>query len=120
MSNKIKSFLDYFDSIAELPPMPEDAAEFLQSLRDKQEEEENKPLFTETGIAILEYLQTCGQARLKAKDIADGMGLSSRKVSGSIRKLVTDNYVDKVGSNPVIYTLTDQGKNFNIENYKGE
>jgi DNA-binding MarR family transcriptional regulator len=123
MNSKVKSFLDYFDMIDEAyggGPMPDDAKEFLESLRQQQEKEENKPLFTETGLQILEYLQSYGEDKLKAKDIADGMEMSSRKISGSIRKLVTDGYVEKHGTNPVIYALTEQGKNFNIESYKGD
>lgn len=48
------------------------------------------------------------------------MEISSRKVSGSIRKLVSDGFVEKFGSNPVVYTLTEKGKNFDIEKYRGE
>ena len=78
----------------------------------------NKPELTEAGLSILEYLQACDSTSQKAKDIADGMGIASRKVSGSIRKLVTDGFVDKFGSNPVIYSLTEKGKEFDIKNYK--
>lgn len=85
-------------------------------LREQQHIE--KPMFTESGLQILEYLQSCDTTNLKAKDIADGMQVSSRKVSGSIRKLVSDGFVDKYGQNPVIYMLTEKGKNFSIEDYK--
>ncbi len=51
----------------------------------------------------------------KAKDIAEGLMMSSRRVSGSIRKLVTDGYVEKIGQDPVIYALTEKGKNKIIE-----
>ena len=78
----------------------------------------NKPAFTETGLAILEYLQQGHEKNNKAKDIAEGMGLPSKKISGAMRKLVTDGYAEKFGQNPVIYSLTEQGKNFDIENYK--
>lgn len=78
----------------------------------------DKPLFTEAGLEILEYLQTNNISNAKAKDIADGMGSTSRKVSGSIRKLVTDGFVDKQGTNPVIYSLTQKGKTYDIKSYK--
>ena len=51
----------------------------------------------------------------KAKDIAEGMFISSRTVSGSIRKLVNDGFVEKVGQDPVIYSITEQGKNIKID-----
>ena len=46
----------------------------------------------------------------KAKDIADAMEISSKTVSGAMRKLVTDGYVEKTGKNPVIYNITLKGK----------
>jgi Mn-dependent DtxR family transcriptional regulator len=52
---------------------------------------------------------------LKAKDIAEGLGISARTVSGAMRKLVTDNYVEKISTDPIIYSLTEKGKS-----YKGE
>ena len=44
--------------------------------------------------------------------------MSSKKISGAMRKLVTDEYVEKYGQSPVIYSLTEKGINFDIENYK--
>lgn len=78
----------------------------------------NKPAFTEIGLDILAYLQQGHEKNNKAKDIAEGMGLPSKKISGAMRKLVSDGYAEKFGQNPVIYSLTEQGKNFNIEDYK--
>ena len=89
-------------------------------LRNQQESMADKPLFTETGLQILEYLQSCDAKNLKAKDIAEGMESSSRKVGGAMRKLVSDGFVDKFGSNPVVYTLTEKGRNFDIQLYKKE
>jgi predicted transcriptional regulator len=51
----------------------------------------------------------------KARDIAEEMFISSRAVSGAMRKLVTDGFVEKIGKEPVVYTLTDTGKNIVIE-----
>lgn len=82
------------------------------------QESSNKPILTDSGLAILEFLQSSEKTNWKAKDIAEGMDLPSRKVSGSMRKLTTDNFVEKYGQNPVIYSLSDKGKNFNIEEFK--
>ena len=49
-----------------------------------------------------------------AKDIAEGLFVSSRTVSGAMRKLVTDGYVEKVGQEPVVYAITEKGKNIEI------
>lgn len=118
--NKYKQFLDYFDWLVEncKQPvvMPDEVQDVYNMLQEQQAME--KPMFTESGLSILEYLQTCDAKSLKARDIADGMVISSRQVSGAIRKLVTDGFVDKMGSSPVIYSLTSKGKNFDINSYK--
>lgn len=118
--NKYKQFLDYFDWLIEncKQPvvMPDEVQDVYNMLQEQQAME--KPMFTESGLSILEYLQTCDAKSLKARDIADGMVISSRQVSGAIRKLVTDGFVDKYGQNPVIYSLTEKGRNFDINEYK--
>lgn len=122
--SKCEKFLDFFDLLVskckEPVVIPEEVQEYYDMLRSQQDKHIDKPLLTETGLQILEYLQKCDSKSLKARDIADGMEMSSRKISGSMRKLVTDDFVDKFGSNPVVYTLTNKGKNFDIEKYKGE
>ena len=45
-----------------------------------------------------------------AKQIGDGLFMSGRSVSGSIRKLVSLGLVDKQGKDPVCYSITDIGK----------
>lgn len=117
---KRESFLEFFDNLVAQTQvvMPSEVQEFYEALKAQAEAEANKPLFTDIGLQILEYLQSTSSKNLKAKDIADGMVVSSRQVSGAIRKLVSDGYVDKLGSNPVIYKITTKGKEFNIEQYK--
>ena len=118
--NKYKQFLDYFDWLVEnckqSVVMSDEVQDVYNMLQEQQAME--KPMFTESGLSILEYLQTCDAKSLKARDIADGMVISSRQVSGAIRKLVTDGFVDKYSQNPVIYSLTEKGRNFDINEYK--
>ena len=73
---------------------------------------------TENGLKILQYMQENNEKYnniFSAKNIGEGLFLSSRSVSGSMRKLVTDEYVYKIGNNPVCYSLTEQGKNIDIK-----
>ena len=51
----------------------------------------------------------------KARDIAEGMFVASKSVSGAMRKLVTDGYVEKIGKDPVVYTITEKGLNVKFE-----
>lgn len=47
-----------------------------------------------------------------AKAIGEGLFVSSRVVSGTMRKLITDGYVEKTGQNPVSYSLTDTARSW--------
>lgn len=119
---KCESFIKFFDELIEETnaTMPEDVEEFYEILKSSAKDHQDKPAFTEMGLIILDYLKNCEQTSLKARDIAEGVTLPSRKVSGAMRKLVTDGYVEKFGQNPVIYTLTEKGKNFNLNEMNKE
>lgn len=72
--------------------------------------------FTDNGKLILKFLQDNQETESwKSKDIAEGLFVGSRTVSGAIRKLVTDGYVEKLGKDPVLYAITEKGKNVVIE-----
>jgi Mn-dependent DtxR family transcriptional regulator len=93
--------------------VPEDARVYWEALCNKEEKE--KPMFTDNGKLILQYLQdNADTASWKSRDIAEGLFISSRTVSGAIRKLVTDGFVEKLGQDPVIYAITEKGKNIEI------
>ena len=78
-------------------------------------EQTEKMQFTDNGKMILKYLQDHQEHEsYKAKDLGEGLMISSRTVSGSIRKLVNDGYVDKIGKDPVLYSITEKGKNVEV------
>ena len=113
-----QEFLDFLKSLMEASPeiveekMTDNIKKFIETLSESEPE---KPVITDNGKVILDYMQRVDTPMMKAKDIADGLLTSSRKVSGGLRKLVTDGFVEKVGKDPVIYALTEKGKNFVIE-----
>ena len=111
----IKYVEELIDATSEYPvPMSDDARLYWEAFCGTNDPE--KPMFTDNGKLILNYLKNNQDTALwKAKDIAEGLFISSRTVSGAIRKLVTDGFVEKVGQDPVIYSITDNGKNINIE-----
>lgn len=95
--------------------MPENVLSYWKGM--KVSEVVEKPLFTDNGKLILGFLQeNTGIEMWKAKDIAEGLFISSRTVSGAMRKLVLDGYVEKVGENPSVYSITEAGKNIDIKN----
>ena len=121
--NKCEQFLNFFDYLVEQSKInkdviPKEVMEYYNVLKEQQISQKEKPILTEIGTQVLQYLQTNEVQSAKARDIADGMNMSSKKISGSMRKLVTDGFVEKIGANPVVYALTDKGKSFNIQDYK--
>ena len=114
--SKKQEFIKFVEMAIEAYPqeMPEDARIYWDALRSKEEAE--KPMFTDNGKLIIKFLQDNQSVPMwKSKDIADGLVISSRGVSGAMRKLVSDGFVEKIGQDPAVYALTDKGKNIGIE-----
>ena len=94
-----------------------DAIAYFETFKSDKKAKGDKPKFTDNGKLILRTMienQGEKQNLFKARDIAELAFISSRSVSGSIRKLITDGYVDKMGQDPIIYTLTDEGKSVEL------
>lgn len=107
MSKKQK-FIDWVTLNTNVDDMPEDVAAYWNGLILTKEKE--KPAFTDNGKMILQYMQTAIGTHFTSKEMAEALTASSRTVSGAMRKLVTDGYVDKVGADPVVYAITEKGK----------
>ena len=112
MSNK-QEFIQFVEKF--VTDMPEGAQKYFEAMKSTPEKE--KPMFTDGGKQILKYLQenhSDGES-VMAKAIAEGMGVSSRSVSGAIRKLVNDGFVEKVSTDPVLYSITTKGIEVTID-----
>ena len=91
---------------------------YFEALKMTNEGGSEKPILTDNGKLILKYIQESdqnGNNMLKAKDIAEAIAVSSRQVSGAMRKLVIDGYVEKIGQDPIVYAITDKGRALSIE-----
>ena len=102
-------------------PFSEEAWSFFQSIKNMKDKEVAP--FTEKGAHILIWLQQNYASYnnvLKAKDIAEGMfaingvPVTSRSVSGSLKKLIEDKYVTKTEGTPICYSLSDKGKTVEV------
>lgn len=116
--SKKQEFIKYVEALMkgqeEPLEMSEDARLYWEAFCGTTEAE--KPMFTDNGKLILKWMQeNTSDPMLRAKDIAEGLFIGSRAVSGAMRKLVTDGFVEKVGQDPVIYSITEKGKNIKIE-----
>lgn len=115
--SKKQEFLEFIDALMVAAPdvaanMSDNVQMYIDSLKGV---DADKPMFTENGKLILQYMRDHLDVEMwKARDLADGMLINSRGVSGSIRKLVSDGFVDKVGQDPVLYAITEKGKTVEI------
>lgn len=111
-------FFEYVDGLfANDNDTPQEVIKYYESLKNA----DVKPLLTEGGTKILEYLQKYGaedERPVTAKRIGEALDISPKKVNGSIRKLYADGFVDKGETTPVTYFLTTKGKEINILQYK--
>lgn len=100
------------------PSVYADALAYFEAFKNSIDKASNKPKFTDNGKLILQYLKDNEQATqnmFKSREVAEGIFISSKSVSGSMRKLVNDGFVEKIGQDPIIYALTDAGREVVIE-----
>ena len=114
--SKKQAFIADLEKIKELEDiLSPDGLDYWNAL--KVTKENDKPKFTENGKMVLGYMQKNKEIHnniFKSKEIGEGLGISSRTASGAMRKLVTDGYVEKIASDPVIYALTNIGETVDL------
>lgn len=103
----IKEFLTEIENIKnQLSP---EAQIFLQELIQQNK---NKTTITEIGKKILITMSNNKNSYsniFSAKQLGELLFMSARSVSGSMRKMITEQYVCKNGCNPVTYSITEKG-----------
>lgn len=90
--------------------LSEDAMTYFLALKNSGDKD--KPAFTENGRLVLQYMQENKENYsniFTAKEIGGGLNVSSKTASGAMRKLVNDGYIEKIGENPVTYSITAKG-----------
>ena len=116
---KKEKFIEEISKMLEDSPekyLSSDALDFWNALQVIEDNSKSK--FTENGKLVLKYMQEHKEDYnnlFKAKNIGEGLGISSRTASGAMRKLVTDGFVEKVGVDPVVYSITQRGIETNID-----
>lgn len=79
----------------------------------------NSGAMTENGRKLLSWMQENVDTMsniFTSKEAAEALFTSGRSIAGSMRKLVNDGYVEKTGKDPVQYSLTEAGKNYQFDN----
>jgi DNA-binding PadR family transcriptional regulator len=93
------------------------AASFWEDFKDGKVK--NSGAMTENGKKLLSWMQENVDTMsnvFTSKEAAEALFTSGRSIAGSMRKLVADKYVEKTGKDPVQYSLTEAGRNYQFEN----
>ena len=93
------------------------AMEFWEDFKDGKVK--NSGAITENGKKLLSWMQENVDTMTNlftSKEAAEALFTSGRSIAGSMRKLVNDGYVEKTGKDPVQYSLTEAGKNYQFDN----
>lgn len=101
-------FIETVENLFNAYPMnvPAEALEFFEDY--KRGKSSNRKEITEKGIAIILALRE-NPEWITAKALGEIMDVSGRSVSGSMKKLVEDEYVDKRAGTPSAYKITEKG-----------
>lgn len=117
MSNKI-NFIKVVTSALESSTIDNCTEEEIQNAKDYLSSLSKKSELTEKGLAILQAmkkLQDTKDNKFTATELGAELFLSSRSVSGSIRKLISDGLVYKdISASPVVYSMTTKGLEYNV------
>lgn len=92
------------------------AASFWEDFKDGKVK--NSGAMTENGTKLLRWMQENVDKMnnlFTSKEAAEALFTSGRSIAGTMRKLVTDGYVEKIGKNPIQYSLTEVGKTFSLD-----
>jgi predicted HTH transcriptional regulator len=84
----------------------------------KEGKNKNPNTMTENGAKLLSWMQENVDKMsniFTSKEMAEALFTSGRSIAGSMRKLIKDGYIEKIGKNPVQYSLTEAGKSYQFE-----
>lgn len=104
-------FIETVENLFNAYPMnvPAEALDFFEDY--KKGKTSNRKEITEKGIAIILALRE-NPEWITAKALGEIMDVSGRSISGSMKKLVEDGYVEKRAGNPSAYKITEKGLAF--------
>lgn len=94
-----------------------DAFDFFEELKNNKLKTAKE--MTENGAKLLSWMQENKEKMsnvFTSKEAAEGLFTSGRSIAGTMRKLVNDGYVKKTGKDPVQYSLTEAGENYQFDN----
>ena len=121
---KKERFIEFVNEIMDMAGVNEwddkedwkDAFDFFEDLKNNKVKNSEK--MTANGAKLLSWMQENIDKMsniFTSKEMAEALFTSGRSVAGSMRKLIKDGYVEKIGKDPVQYSLTEAGKSYQFE-----
>lgn len=114
MEELLNDVPDFFNSETE---EGQKAQKYFDELKSSKASGGGKAI-TENGVKIIKFMQ---ENHVKfnnvfsAKSIGEGIFSSGRSAASSMKKLIADGYATKEGKDPVMYSLTEAGKNLQLD-----
>ncbi len=113
-----EEFLNFVDELMKSNPdltnqlMTDNIKKYLDLLKNGNGA--GKVLITDKGKNLLKYMKTL-TVPMRTADLAAGLGTAGRSLSPVVTKLVASGFVEKIGTSPALYIVTEKGKNFNLD-----
>ena len=104
-----ENFIAEIEKLLTTGSINEDAMTYFNNLKSSS-------VITKKGAAVLEEIQKQTKDYVfTSKMIAEVLNVSSRSVSGTLKKLVSDGFIEKVNTtSPISYKATEMGYTFTI------
>lgn len=116
MTNKAK-FIEWVQNKMENEEVEQEVREYFEKFKEAKPKKE-APLITEKGVEIICYMRAEKDHydnAFTAKTIGEGLNVSGRSISGSMRKLVTNGFVTKEKNEDVyVYSITPEGEALDV------
>jgi len=112
MTNRAK-FIEWVANKMENEDVEQEVREYFEKFKESKPKKE-APLITEKGAEIICFMRAEKDNynnAFTAKVIGEGLDVSGRSVSGSMRKLVTNGFVTKEKDGEAyVYSITPEGE----------
>ena len=104
-------FIETVENLFNAYPLnvPAEALDFFEDY--KKGKSSNRKTMTEKGWNILSKMQEINDW-ITAKSLGEALDISGRSVSGTMRKLVSDGFVEKKAGTPASYKITEKGMDY--------
>ena len=104
-------FIETVENLFNAYPLnvPTEALEFFEDYKKCKTSTAKE--MTEKGWTILSKMQEINDW-ITAKSLGEALDISGRSVSGTMRKLVSDGFVEKKTGTPASYKITEKGMDY--------